>query len=417
MFNPYLGLEAIRHQHDSPLGKELEEAISAIRAESNTLRAAKEYDLGKIIQRHTGMMIDFKVGEENVLNAWVMVPDMGPSSPVILKIQRGFLEGKETKKLMRREELISGTVDLTRGRVTGIFTKVRIEMCLNIPWLKSNSPVTAEMATAILLHEIGHAFTYFEFFGRRAHTNFILDEGVRQLLEAPDEVRKTIIVRDIAKATGVSESAISPLVTARDRNQATILLTSELNAEMRNELGGDPYHWRGFEKLADQFAARMGYAEPLALALDVIYRTYSPTVYRKRWAFYLLEALELIGMLMAANVLLLVLLPIVLIWPGELYAIYDAPKRRMESIRNELIAALKEMSPRRKDKIRLLESVDRVQSIIDEMNDYDSILFKMATLLVPRNGRYKRFADLQMSLEDMMASRLYVESTRLQQHI
>lgn len=423
MRNPYLGLEAIDYQGLHPMGVALERAIEQLREERFTPASLKKINLGKIIKDYTGLNAHVSTSGEISDYAAVMIPDVDKNNPIINENIKPYFGNRAGKRLLKNEDVVEGTVDLKRVRIGGAFTKIPIKIIIGKMHFIKQSPYSVKSTVAIILHEVGHAFTYFEMLGRAVYGNYFMAEGVRRLTETEDVERRYLLLEELEKGTGIEIEDKTALSEVKDIKSANLILLNDMVRHTHDEVGISFYGMRNFEKLADQFAIRMGYGEALAVGLDTMFRRYSSSAYYTQMTANLfiiaevfLFAAGIYLALMSApiiGIILLALRTLIVFHPQEIFDDYDKPMRRLKAMRNEMVGILKDGQLTKAMRDSTLAAVDNINEILSAGEDRLTFNDMLATTLIPKYRKAKRTMQLQQQLEDLFSNELFVASQKL----
>lgn len=156
-------------------------------------------------------------------------------------------------------------IDLKNAKIHNLPEDYHIMIFGDIVSLLTMYKVDPKEMTAILLHEIGHAFTHIEYMYRTYNNTAVLVDSMKDsLIKKKSSLKKTLVIAYEAsfgeKMTEVqSSTSVTALITMVNRYIAdTRYLTS--------------YHsYTDSEQLADQFAGRFGVGPQLASGLKKFY--------------------------------------------------------------------------------------------------------------------------------------------------
>ena len=422
-------LEAIDFQTNSKLGMDLEVAFTTLRGLSGvTQRTLDRSNLSKVIKKNTGLDMDVELAAEGNYHiddqAAIMVMDVDRNNAVLNEWRQAYAEGTDGLKAI--DKATKGTVDLVNAKVTGIFCEFKATIYLSRNFISKGSMLTIRELVGVVLHEIGHAFTYLEALGRGARTNFVLSNAAKELMGTSDKKRKYEILDEIEEASKIKISDRDLVLQSRDEVGITTVLLSDMMVGMRSELGCNIYDYRGFEQLADQFAARMGYGADVVTALDKLFRKYGDAAYRGRITFMLIEvgkgvsfigamvAAVLISSVSPAHSIFIVMMGALILSNNPLLDIYDKPKRRFEVIKNELNKALKNKSISKAEKLKYISDIDYIDNVLSDMNSRESLYAWVWKTVMPWGRKQARSMDMQKALEDLANSKLYTSSAKLE---
>jgi len=428
-----LGLEAIDFQKDHPLPIELERIVQGMYD-----GVYKDVESGRqiieAVKRHCGITLA-DVKWHAYLNFAIATPIIDRNHPFLTELHRRFATKSKVKAPFDSLSLVEGTVNRAQAKVTGDYAKLEFTLHLQRPKAMMGLRATVREYVAIMLHEIGHAFTYIEFLGSNFVGNYILSDAAARLSGVQGDVDKHKILRALEDGGAIEIDDVDAIVNSSSGDEVYVLLLNNHFRKMRSLLGEDIYSVRGWEALADQFAGRMGYGRDLATGVDKLQAaTVDGYTNTSRVLMMLVKVLKSIRTIVAVlsggvvvagvSVVMLVAMSLGMTIIGVAFYMlinpledeYDKPVRRLEVIRNEMVKRLKEADLDRDERKLLVEEIDTVTKIIKSRNESTLTLAQnVATLLRPKFNKQRSSIKLQQQLEDLLATHLYVDAERLDQ--
>lgn len=425
--------EAIAFQGDT-LTEALAERVNYIR--KNRLynkTGIEDADIAGTITKGTNLNVSIEAVQHEEMNAAVMPPIIDRNHPFYNEFLRSIsVDQKEfTKTTMgivaKAGGLVAGSVDRKNGKVTGIFKKWKIPVYLTTGLIQDLDYTDREVA-AVILHELGHVITYFEYMGLVATANFMLAGTVSRCLGADDYQSRATIIAETADELNVKIN-VQKLAEIEDKEllseSISTVMLSALIEESWSSSDTNIYDVRTWEQMADQFAVRHGAGRDLATALDKRGRKQGFDAYLPMPTFLALEALKFSAMAVAniAAILAAPIMPLTLLLPIGLLAIfvgidqnakvYDDPGQRMATIRRQMTEELKlkNLTPKRRKAI--LEDLDLVMNIEKTMDDKRGWFETLSTFLIPwHRGSYKK-EQTQKKLEELVNNKLFITAAKL----
>ena len=403
-------LEAVDYQHDSLFFDLLTKAIGAIRAEktySTTSDATKS--LSRLIKNKTGIYVSVGYIPTKQLNAMVALPEVSKNNPILNDMMRNWHSDRTALRLINDQGgRISGTVDRRSGSVSGIFSEVPVDMFITEGLIDSKS-VSDEEVAAVILHEIGHIFTYYESLVTTIRQNIYIAAVAKEAVEVKEQKLKLDLLDATCKNLKLNIGGEELVGYSSDKAIYAILLTKHIE-QLRTELGTNYYDLRNFEAASDQYAARMGAARPLATALTKMGATSES---RRSTAVYLLLEIGKVILFVAA---MFVLNPLFIIISLAAYdptsKIYDPPEARIKRIRHNLITASKNRSLSKQRKETLLKDIEIIDGLLSELNDRRSFYEILYTGILPNLNRQSKHLKYQQQLEEMLHNDLFKASMK-----
>jgi len=417
-----VGLQAIDHQNSNPLGPAIELCLRQLRESRHvTTKHMRDSMLSSVITKHTNIKNKISVKGHDYPAA-VQVPYLDDNHPLLAHYAEHWRVGGDAGELFIKGQRAIGWVDRKRGRVEGVFKNVECTFYLGTVWLEKGAVVNIRQMTGIILHEIGHVFSYFELIGRTATANYILANLSARLLNTDQSQDVKIeFIEKIGKNTGMSFEDPTIIARAGSKDELQILLLSDTTRAVRKELGENVYDERGFEKLADQFATRMGYGKDVVTGLDAVYRQ-NPLweqAYRG-WAAHLFVQGAYVMWIMV-NLAFFKYSPIgagitifAFLFSDPYAETYDPIIRRYKSIRNDMVRRLKAKGyppAMAKQVIADIDAIDKVMEALSDKPDVQTLMYDTLRL-----GSYSRnLTNIQMAVEDLASNEAFVAAARLKE--
>lgn len=437
-------LEGIHFQRDSTLLPQLSLKTAALTSTRDIKeRVSILAEMDKIAFKETGMLIKFHMTNERIPNACVLVPSSNSASPmapeaISRKLSRSAVQSEK--------EFFNGQVDLTTGRVSGVYSQIPIDVFISSrffePTPKGDYFAPEEIAS-ILMHEMGHVLFYFRYLGGMVISNLVIAEISRKVLgnEDPVVVRKAIIAAEIKtgyrlKDLKVIDGKLDPIVIQQ-------IVMAEAVEQIRSDLGSQFYDARAFEFSADQFVSRHGGGIWMARALDRMHRGYGRSVEfyspRVQFAGFMLSLLEHTGVILQVAMTGIIAgftwggvvgagISVIGLSAYSMYNLvvnvftvlmteetsYDDVKGRFDAIRRELISFTKETDLTTAQRKALSEQLDEIAEIVG--TTYKDTLgpgFISRFFAGIINGRTAQI-KFQQQLEEMGNNRLFELTNKLQ---
>ena len=377
-----LGLETIAFQADPVLFNDLRIVINKLRSEKSiTAEKLKKSGIDKVIFTRTGITIFpvLKTGSKQTdYEAYVKPPQIDANNPVVNYYRKNWLsQNLDGMAAIRSAKgMVTGSLNRATGKVSGVFSEIGCELTLSKAFFETDH-FTDEEVAAVILHEIGHIWSYFEMLGEMLSTNYVIQTVSQEFLKTGDNEKRVAILSEAEIVLGIKIENKQDLarVSADDTLQAVII--SNIVRENRSEFNSYVYDLTGWEQLSDQFAARHGCGVHLATALDKLYRLYGSNSYMTGFGFYFWEAIKVmmvIGAMWSGFGIAFVLLSLMYC---PLEREYDEPADRMQRIRKQLVeqTKMRDMSPElRAD---LLNDIAAVDSILSLIKDRETFYYKV----------------------------------------
>lgn len=324
-------------------------------------------------------------------------------------------------------------VDRKKAKIIGLPTEFIAYVVHDLVGYFRDAKMEPEECTAVLLHEIGHAFTYIEYSYRSVTNTSVLIDTFLENIDKKNRTPKDSLVIAYEKATGKS---IAKDVKDKNVATATIYILDNYMKDTRCTVTGSTHPSVDSEQLADQFAGRFGLSAEVASGLEKLYeamfKEFEVMMY-SNIGFMSIIALILIAIGctgVGAVIGPLVFVSILLIWfsyilstlrtptesdPGYINT-YDSVKRRYERLRNEIVRNLRNVDIDEKQyKENLLKSLDKMDKVIKAVPDEKVPLFDAVIRKFSSSARHRvEVRVVEQLIEDLSENNLYVAAAKLQ---
>lgn len=405
-------LEAVKFQIQPILFEAITQNVKKIRAEKDyTPTSAASKELSAVIHRTTGLNVIVGYEESSETNASVYLPDLDRNHPIIIQGRKVHLGNREAISLLRGSGALQldGSVDILTGKVGGIYQEVECTIVLTTG-LVEDVGFSHEEVAAILLHEMGHIMTYFEYIHRTVTTNYALLAVAEEITQS-DTQKRIQLIDATSKHFNYEADDLEGLKDAKSKDVAySILLTRHIR-KTRSELGSNLYDRRGCEHLADQYAARMGAGSSLVTALAKFHRR-NPSRYSTA-QFVLFEGMKVALVLLSSLVINPVVLVLMMVAYDPTNKIYDDPEARMRRIRNELLGGMKNKALPKARRELLKKDLEIVDQAIVNYDDRRSFYEFLYTTFLPGTRKQTKQMVHQQELEALANNELFSKAMNL----
>lgn len=314
------------------------------------------------------------------------------------------------------KDLLKGSVSLTNSMVTGVFTKMNLRMAMPPEMYNFNSDFTSGEVAAIMLHELGHAFTSMEFLCRTVTTNQILSGMVRALDDTVPSKNKEVIFTKASQMLKMNAAQKEALLKAQNKENVTCIVLDSVITNSISELGKSIYDVNSCEQLADQFATRHGAGRDLVTGIDKIMKSgsYAPVfiIFTLNLLYFIALGGIVFGTIVFSATSFLIVALIILTNSKE-SDIYDNTRSRYIRIKLQNIEALKDKNLSKDLKIELIETNNAIDNITKYYDDNLSFIDTMSYYLKPSYRNAHKFELLQKDLERIGSSDLFSAAAKL----
>lgn len=410
--------EAIAHQGKSLLFIELASLIGEARktpkaeAKSNLLT---KLGMAEVITRHTGLKTTVNLEMAGFVNAWITPPYLDANHPVVDDLRRndGWIEShvaEESNKFFGQKGQAIGSVDLEKSRLGGAFTKLECPITVT-KGLLFHDKFSNEAIAAVILHEIGHAFTAFEFLGRIMTFNGALQAASEQFLRANTRTDKLLVIQDTDKAFGVKTEDPELMAATKDKDVFQLAYARTYLLDRKSSLDSHIYDITLWESLADQFAMRHGAGKEAIFAIYEISKSVFSASYQSYLTHIIFTVIKIALFCLVLFGGALVLLPLIFINPAK--KIYDDPKARMQRMRNDLVAGLKDDRMDKEYRKGVVDDLKQIDELLKTVNDKRGVIEMFYTAVLPSGRRQYSQRAFQMEMERLTSNNLLVAAARL----
>ena len=403
----FLGLEVIDFQSNIVL-KEISFCIRRLREvkKSDIPKHPIVDELYKCVLSHFKVKINFNFNDED-MGPCIFLPDILNNHITNQDWVRGISENEILKTLVEKKN-IKGSVNLRTGIVAGIFCNYTSKLYFPITILLNKKFIDEELA-AIILHEIGNLFIYFELMSRTVTTNQLLASISRDIKGCNSaEEREVVFHRAKTKYNlkGLDEKELSK--TTNKKVIETVIVTN-IAKEMRSDLGGNIYDIGTAESMADQFACRFGAAVHLATGLEKLYREYKHIDFRTPFEFFSIEILKTISAFIPIVGHLIFVIAIAHDSSEE--PRYDKPGTRIRKLREQLVIKSKNKKINKEELQSILTDISIIDNILK--NIYDNTQFNNAIINVIISRKFTSQKEFQRKLEEIAINDIFLKSAEL----
>lgn len=432
-----LAVEAISFQNDG-FGEKLEQAIEDIRKSdidksfiSTMLDSVKAKDFPscvafeELLFNRFGLKIDLKLSNQGPALYWanglfnrnhIFLTDfqrelVGDDVNISLNI-------KNLIKLIKEDEN-NNRIDLVNAKVTGNFSKAPFTLYMPVKFFKSKQFTTKELA-AVILHEIGHGFTFMEFTNKVSSMNEMLSIITNDAFNHISKEDRQYVIRTITKSV-IVDKEFEDALSSDNTEIRSIVVLKEYFSPNRSALNSMHYDATICESLADNFSARFGYSVDLITCLDKITTWYPENSILSRSYLLMTEIvmyLSIPNKIMSGPVnALIVILSLIRTFSssGEINSdfTYDKLHIRYLRIREQVISFIKDKSLPKEIVDKALFDIEEIDKILKRVKDYDSLTTKFFNHFFVKHKNAKNVRELQRLLEELGNNDLFIQAAKL----
>ena len=277
--------------------------------------------------------------------------------------------------------------------------------------------------TALLLHEVGHAFTHLEY----SYKNVALTTNLVDTIT--ENVAKNKSTKDILKIVYQDVLDGNP-DDVKDGNLITIGLKTINKYQAYVMYNNNNFHSdTDSEQLADQFSARMGLGNELILSLNTIIKTYGyrppaqdPSTGEYLLVFgvtamYIIMAASALGSVIGAifGIIISAVLALKLYREKSPSSTYDDDYRRLKRIRNDMVRQMRLYKLDKKIIQSYLDTIDYTDKLLAKLKvpKYESIITKIYYRMHTSKVNMIDVKYIEQLTEDLMENDLHTASMKL----
>ncbi len=290
---------------------------------------------------------------------------------------------------------------------------------INLSSLFYTYKLTVGEVAALILHEIGHVFTYLENMDRISKLNILLSENLDTHLEGKELVEFSYKVRDqIPSMEGKKQymeltDGTQKIVWAMTTYKIFINAFNSSNTDGNGEL------------LADRFVGALGSSKELSSALDKVYA--ASTDFTELNYYSQFTAYCAIGILVLLVLDISVFLPALLLMAIYLTTrkagdsdrdmTYPSTLARVTNLKYQLIEQLRFKVIPDKEKMGILNELKDIDTTLSNIKEPSAVFTKLANILIFRNRKIKLISDVEKELESIVANNLYIRQQELKKFV
>ncbi|EDV6067299.1 hypothetical protein AAB97_000206 [Salmonella enterica subsp. enterica] len=422
-----LTMEAIKFQ-DGSLFKEMTEffkTMDNLTSYEEKVKYISGKPLSDLIRKYTGLTIQTEViPNMSEINCFCITPDITKNNVLIEEWRKQFYLHRDFKQLSKNIDEIVGVVDLVNGRVKGAFEKIVIRVFVTDGFIRTME-FTPENKAALVMHEVGHAFTFLEFIAESAKTDFSLATATRELLQTTDKEKKITLAKSLNDAMGTT---VDVNVIAESSDVATwytvYISNKEEQARVATHTGR--YSDTSAEFVADQFVTRHGGGAAMADTLAKIYKHLGKISVRDRisiWTQYAVCSLSVISAIAGLSLInpilgtmgtvaLFVNLKTITQYDFT-YSTYTSDKDRVAKLKQELVGRLKDRDLPQDIRVSTLDAIKEIDKILKTLNDNRTIMELITIALRPDVHQAVKQEQVQKTLSTVINNDLFKTAATL----
>lgn len=407
---------------DSDFAEELLAEFQRLRDVGDFSQAAmKKCKVSAITKLYTDIKLEFIVSDKLIDNAYFEIPDMDKNHPwfkqMFLPANHGVGSGVTLQSIRESSQKVkTAGVDLRTGRVKGWFKEITVTVVLAHSFFTDKKWKT-ENIVGIFGHELGHAYTYFEYFGNIVRTSVLIDQASRTVMDPGyNSEQKLKLLKEVERQMGTEElhlEAAANLPSQKAKNKVQeVLITQDVLNDTRTESSTPFYDARNVEQLADQFCVIHGMGRWQAEALTTLYKGQYDSATLGAASFFVVEIIKLSVFLVASALNpILVLVYGFTFFPAAQW--YDKPRDRILHLKRQLIANLRATNDKVL-KVKLTNDINAVEQLLEQYNSYPTVFDLYCNYINPVGRRMYKEEKFRKQIEDTINNDLHVKAAELE---
>ena len=383
---------------------------------------SKEFkDISYTIKKYTNLQVVF---ENDIVNACAYIPLINNNHILFNSVDKEIIRDWDidieenindiVKKL--KKNVVKGYVDFKHCKVDGVFKEFMNRIGINRNLFLNNQDYTDQEISAIILHELAHIFTFFEYSSRLITTNQALSLTMKCIDKNISEDKKEIIFMSITD-NKLSKDELESLVKTNSNEAAAVIILGAKIRDSESELGVNLYDYTSAEYLADQFATRLGAGNHLVTGIDKLSKQYKiigrtiNSVWYGGWTLYFV-ILSGVGAIIPISIFYLFSL-IISVLSNSKANKYDDDYNRYTRIRLQNTEALKNRDLTTEEKNFYLQQNEIIENVISNYNDNKGFIDTLSYWVKPGYRKAHDFEVLQKNLERLAGNKLFDKAAKL----
>jgi len=320
---------------------------------------------------------------------------------------------KEREELYKKIHNKKGYVDLKNARVGGYLSSVKHTLILNFFILKELD-ISSKEFTAILVHEIGHAFT-----GLETHHNLTtFNSTILDTLDKINKNKENVIDYRFKSYFTEKEISEAELGSKNGRIDFYSKIANKYIEQLNSQLLNAKYDETNYENMSDSFAVRFNLGKDLVSGLHKLNSLSGSVVSNSKtlyFSMYMIEVILLLLVLCTTGIVGLMIGSFILIhmFTSNTDMTYDFPVDRYNRIKNGIINNLKNKDLPKQLTKDLLDQYYFIDEIIKSSDYFKGVIPLLGEYIVPRKINDNYYIQLQQNIENNLNSVLFVKSAHL----
>ena len=343
----------------------------------------------------------------------------------------GWMKGfyNQPEGMLNRMKGKKGGIDLENAKLTGIFTEYTHTLYLNFTDLLNNYKLTVPEIAAVMLHEVGHIFTFYEFSSRLEDANRVMIDIGNEVRGNKDQKKLTYCFHELERIMEKNKGDYDYLATEESGAILGMKMFMSVIKDVKSQMPVQNYNDTAGEALADHFSSRFGYGRELVLGLDKLAKGMGMLDVSSGWRFIyrFIEIVQIVSIF--ACILTAFFIPafaglaifyaivgsLAFFFSGDAHRdmTYDTQRQRYIRIRHQFISMINSVDMDKEELTGIIVAVHELDAIIEHTKDYRSIQAKVANILFSRNKEVVQSVTVQGIMEELAHNDLFLKSAEL----
>ena len=420
LFKGALSLESAQFL-DTDFAEELLNELQRLRDIGDFGQAAmKKCKVSAITKLYTDIDLQFVISDQIQNNAYFILPHMDKNHPFFKQMGLSPDWASSSTTLQSIREAASKSkdagVDLRTGRVKGYFKQVKVTIVMSHNFFVDKKWKTQEIA-GIFAHELGHAFTYFEYFGNIVRRSLLIDQASKTVMDARyNSEEKKKLITEVEKQLGIetltAEKTINLNGIKGKHSIEEVLITDDVFNHSRTESSTPFYDARNVEQLADQFCVIHGMGKWQSEALAKLYKHYRDPEAVTSLEFFVVEIIKLTLFLVLTfyNPFFTLIYGLTFVPMSQ---IYDKPKDRILFLKRQMISNLKSTNDKF-IKAKLVTDIQAIDDLLTEFTKRSTIFDFYCNYLNPVGRRMFKEETFRKGIENALNNDIFLKAAELE---
>lgn len=379
-----------------------------------------------VIKKYTG--INVVISAEYKCFA-MMPPDLNKNHTLIDSIFRQYYDNKELKK---QKGTIEAFVDIKNFKIGGAFKDVKVELFLDPAMMWDTTGVyrvalTPAEVSAVILHEVGHMFSYFALAAHTYSINLPMLGTLNRIANTPDTEKVEIILKEWNDSDNTLTKVDVKELAGKDKQVIVTALVSNQVKDTKTLMKQREYEEVNAEHLADKFAVRCGAGAEITTALNKMFVVYGTRQTRGTIGYLFNEFIAgftlfmctgwVVGAVATFNP---ITTPIMLMLGGlGIFKVlvqntntgggtYDTDIDRFGRMRNDMVSMLKDKEIDKAVGKRIREGIATIDKVVSKYKENKSIIGMLGDMVIGPHRRLLSQAEFYRELEKLSANNLFV---------